>query len=94
MHVEAVALVLRQNDDSSKTAVRQIGQGKVDEAVLTTMRDRWFRTVRRQGHETLPHAPSEYNGEDSRINTQAIHDPILADRERKNPDKVSAASRL
>lgn len=94
MDVEAVTLVLSEHNDSSKPAVRKIGQGKVYKAVLASVGDGRFGAVRCQRHEALTDAASEDNGEDSRINTQAIHNPIFADRERKNPDRVSAASRL
>jgi hypothetical protein len=48
-----MALVLGQDDNASLAPIHEIGQGKVDQAVVATERDRRLGTITGQRHQSL-----------------------------------------
>ena len=53
VEVEAVAFVLRQDDNLREPGVGQVGQGKVDETVVTAKRHGRFGPVESEGEQPL-----------------------------------------
>ncbi len=61
VHVEAVALVLSENDDASEAAIHEVRECKVDQSVLAPMGYRGLCPDASEWHETLSCAASEDN---------------------------------
>jgi hypothetical protein len=59
MHVQAVALVLREHNDASEPAIDEVRERKVDESILTTVGDGWLGPYSRERHKALARATSE-----------------------------------
>jgi hypothetical protein len=59
--IEAVTLVLGQNDDASETAIHEIREGEVDQSVLTAVGHCRFGSHAGEGHEALASTTSENN---------------------------------
>ena len=55
--VQAVGLVLREHDDLEVAGVDHVGQGVVDQPVVTSERHRRLRAIPGQRHQTLALAP-------------------------------------
>jgi hypothetical protein len=66
VRVEAVRLVLREDDDLEVAGVDDVAQGEVDEAVDARERDGRFGPVGGQRQQALALTPCEHDGEDLR----------------------------
>ncbi len=61
MNIEAVTLVLRQDDDAPEASIHQVRQREVDQSVLTAVGYRWFGSDPGERHEALSGATGEDN---------------------------------
>src|SRR4051794_15819484 len=66
MAVEAVALVLREDDDLAQARVDEVRQREVDEPVVAAERDGGLGAVRRQRRKALALSAREHHPEDAR----------------------------
>jgi hypothetical protein len=62
--VEAVTLVLRQNDDLQVAGVCEVGQHEVDDSIAATERHGWLGPVGCQRRETPALPARQYHHED------------------------------
>ena len=67
VRVEAVRLVLRQDDDLEVAGVDDVGQGEVDETIDARERDRRLGPVGGERHEPLALSSCQHDGEDLAI---------------------------
>jgi hypothetical protein len=61
VNIEAVALVLRQDDDASETTIHQVRECEIDQSVLAAVGHRWFGSDSGERHEARPGATGEDN---------------------------------
>ena len=59
MHVERMALVLRQDHDASLATVHEVGKGEVDQAIVATEGHGWLGPIPGQWHQSLALTPGE-----------------------------------
>jgi hypothetical protein len=59
MHVQAVALVLREHNDASEPAIDEVREREVDESILTTVWDGWLGPYPRERHKAFARAASK-----------------------------------
>ena len=59
VHVQRVALVLREHDDLQHPAVDEVGQHAIDQPIPTGDGDRWLGAVLRQRQQALDQHPRE-----------------------------------
>jgi hypothetical protein len=64
VHVEAVALVLGEDDDLPVATVRQVGEGEVDESVVAPEGNRRLRPVEGEGGEAFALTSGQHHAED------------------------------
>ena len=62
MEIEAVAFVLGQHHDLQEPGVHQVGEGKVDQAVVTGERHGGLGPVERERHQPLAFPAGENDG--------------------------------
>ena len=72
--VEAVGLVLGEDDDLSQPGVYEVGDREIDQSVLSAEGHRRFCAIGREGHESLALAAGEDDAEDL---LWSGHDPTL-----------------
>ena len=59
MDIEAVALVLCENDDLQEAGVRQVREDKIDQSIMASKGNCGLCPIERQGHESLALAAGE-----------------------------------